>query len=47
MDTGSDVFFMLERSVWQTSSDEIGKIQDWQQRKGETSGDDLEKDVRT
>ena len=47
MGTGSDAFFMLERTVWQTSSDEIEKIEDRQQRKGETSGDDLEKDVRT
>lgn len=45
--TASGVFFMLDRTVWKTSSDEIEKVQDWQQRNGETSGNDLEKDVRT
>lgn len=34
MDTASDVFFlfmlMLDRTEWQTSSDEIEKVQDWQ-----------------
>ena len=47
MDTASGVFFELDRTAWQTSRDKIEKVQDWQQRKGETSGDDLEKDVRT
>lgn len=47
MDTASDVFFKLDRTVWQTSSDKIEKVQDWQQKEAETSGDDLEKDVRT
>ena len=51
MDTAIDVFLifmvMLDRTEWQTSRDEIEKVQDRQQREGETSGDDLEKDVRT
>jgi hypothetical protein len=43
------VFFMLDtgRTVWQTSCDKIEKVQDWQERKDESSRDDLEKDVRT
>lgn len=38
---------MLDRTVWSTGSDEIKKVQDWQQRNSKASGDDLEKDVRT
>lgn len=41
------VFFLLDslRTLWQTNRDEIENVQDWQQRKGEWGGDDLEKDV--